>query len=57
MCEQRLDLESTMAKLNKVIAEMLDVMKTQFKEKFEIINKNLEKYLKNYLVEEWQKFH
>ena len=38
MCEQR--LESTMAKLNKVIAEMLDVMKTQFKEKFEIINKN-----------------
>ena len=40
MCEQRLDLESTMAKLNKVIAEMLDVMKTQFKEKFEIINKN-----------------
>ena len=30
MCEQRLDLESTMAKLNKVIAEMLDVMKTQF---------------------------
>ena len=40
MCEQRLDLESTMAKLNKVIAEMLDVMRTQFKEKFEIINKN-----------------
>ena len=40
MCEQRLDLECTMAKLNKVIAEMLDVMKTQFKEKFEIINKN-----------------
>ena len=37
MCEQRLDLESTMAKLNKVIAEMLDVMKSQFKEKFEII--------------------
>ena len=34
MCEQRLDLESTMAKLNKVIAEMLDVMKTQFKEVF-----------------------
>ena len=40
MCEQRLDLENTMSKLRKVIQEMLDTMKQQFKEKFEIINKN-----------------
>lgn len=40
MCEQRLDLESTMAKLHKMIAEITNTMKKQFKEKFEIINKN-----------------
>ena len=40
MCEQRLDLEDTMAKLRKVIQEMTETMKKQFKEKFEVINKN-----------------
>ena len=40
MCEQRLDLEDTMAKLRKVIQEMTETMKKQFKDKFEIINKN-----------------
>ena len=40
MCEQRLDLENTMSKLRKIIQEMLETMKQQFKEKFEIINKN-----------------
>ena len=40
MCEQRLDLESTMAKLHKMIAEITNTMKKQFKEKFEIINRN-----------------
>ena len=40
MCEQRLDLEDTMTKLRKVIQDMIGIMKQQFKEKFEIINKN-----------------
>ena len=40
MCEQRLDLEETMSKLRKVIQDMTEIMKQQFKEKFEIINKN-----------------
>ena len=40
MCEQRVDLEETMAKLRNVIQEMLEIMKKQFKEKFEIINNN-----------------
>lgn len=40
MCEQRLDLESTMSKLHKMIAEIVSTMKVQFKEKFDIINKN-----------------
>ena len=40
MCEQRLDLENTVAKLRKVISEMTQTMEQQFKEKFEIINKN-----------------
>lgn len=40
MCEQRLDLENTMAKLRNIIQDMLEIMKKQFKEKFEIINKN-----------------
>ncbi len=40
MCEQRLDLENTMAKLRKIINEMTDIMKQQFSEQFKIINKN-----------------
>ena len=40
MCEQRLDLDDTMAKLRSVIQDMTETMKKQFKEKFEIINKN-----------------
>ena len=39
MSEQRLDLENTMAKLRKVISEMTQIMKEQFKEKFKTINK------------------
>ena len=33
MCEQRLDLEDGMAKLKKVIQDMTNIMKEQFKEK------------------------
>lgn len=40
MCEQRLDLENTMAKLQEVIQDMTKTMKEQFKQQFEIINKN-----------------
>ena len=40
MSEQRLDLENTVAKLRKVITEITENMKVQFKEKFEQINKN-----------------
>ncbi len=40
MCEQRLDIESTMQKLRNVIQEMTDIMKEQFTKQFEIINKN-----------------
>ena len=40
MCEQRLDLENTMSKLQSVIQDMTKTMKEQFKEQFEIINKN-----------------
>ena len=40
MCEQRLDLENTMAKLRNMISEITETMKKQFKEKFEVINKN-----------------
>ena len=40
MCEQRLDLEDTMSKLRKIIQDMIGTMKQQFKEKFEIINRN-----------------
>lgn len=40
MSEQRLDLENTIAKLRKIISDMTDTMKVQFKEKFEHINKN-----------------
>jgi len=42
MCEQRVDLEDTMAKLRKVIADMTSIMKEQFREKFKLINKNFE---------------
>ncbi len=40
MSEQRLDLENTMSKLRKVISDMTQIMKEQFKEKFRVINKN-----------------
>ena len=40
MCEQRLDLDDTMAKLRNVIQDMTETMKEQFREKFEVINKN-----------------
>ena len=40
MSEQRLDLENTQAKLRNVITEMTKTMKTQFAEKFALINKN-----------------
>ena len=40
MSEQRLDLENTISKLRKMIADMTETMKEQFAEKFAIINKN-----------------
>lgn len=40
MCEQRLDLENTQTKLRNVINDMTKTMKTQFSEKFALINKN-----------------
>ncbi len=40
MCEQRLDLENTQTKLRNVINDMTKTMKTQFAEKFALINKN-----------------
>ena len=40
MCEQRLDLENTAAKLRQVISQMTETMKEQFKEKFHLINQN-----------------
>ena len=40
MCEQRLDLENTSAKLKKVIQEMTGIMKAQVSKQFNIINKN-----------------
>ena len=40
MCEQRLDMENTAAKLRNVISEMTQTMKEQFIEKFKEINKN-----------------
>lgn len=40
MCEQRLDIENTMAKLKGIIQEMLNTMKEQFTRQFETINKN-----------------
>ena len=40
MCDQRLDLDNTAGKLRKIIADMTETMKTQFAEKFAVINKN-----------------
>ena len=40
MCEQRLDLENSSAKLKKVIQEMTKIMKEQFEAQFKTINKN-----------------
>ena len=40
MCEQRLDLENTMAKLRDMIQEITENMKSRFKEKMQIINEN-----------------
>ena len=40
MCEQRLDLENTMAKLRDMIQEITNNMKVRFKEKMQIINEN-----------------
>jgi len=42
MNEQRLDLETTMAKLRNMISEMTNVMKNQFATRFKKINKNFE---------------
>ena len=46
MCEQRVDLEDTMAKLRKIISDMTVTMKEQFKTQFEIINKNFAEVFK-----------
>ena len=46
MCGQRVDLEDTMGKLRKVIQDMTSIMKEQFKEKFELINKNFAEVFK-----------
>ena len=40
MCEQRVDLEDTINKLRKIIADMTATMKERFKTQFEIINRN-----------------
>lgn len=40
MCCQRVDLEDTMSKLRKMIQDMTNIMKEQFKKQFEIINQN-----------------
>lgn len=46
MCEQRVDLETTMAKLRKIIQDMTGIMKQQFKEKFKEINNNFAEVFK-----------
>ena len=46
MCEQRLDIENTMAKLKSVIQEMTSIMKEQFREKFRTINENFAEVFK-----------
>lgn len=40
MCEQRLDLENSIAKLKKVIQDMTSIMKEQFASQFKMINQN-----------------
>ena len=42
MNEQRLDLETTVAKLRTVISDMTAIMKEQFEKNFKIINKNFQ---------------
>lgn len=46
MCEQRVDLEDTISKLRKIISDMTSTMKEQFKQQFEIINKNFAEVFK-----------
>ena len=46
MCEQRLDVETSMAQLRKLIEEMTDTMKTQFLTQFKIINENFKSTFK-----------
>ena len=46
MSEQRVDLEDTMAKLRKIIADMTQTMKEQFRTQFAIINKNFAEVFK-----------
>ena len=46
MCEQRLDLEDSNAKLKKVIQDMTKIMKDQFEKQFKIINKNFNEVFK-----------
>ena len=46
MCEQRVDLEDTMAKLRKIIKDMTQTMKEQFKTQFALINKNFAEVFK-----------
>ncbi len=46
LCEQRLDLENTIAKLRKIITDITSTMQERFKEKFEIINKNFDEVFK-----------
>ena len=46
MCEQRVDLEDTMAKLRKIITDMIQTMKEQFKTQFALINKNFAEVFK-----------
>ena len=46
MSEQRVDLEDTMAKLRKIIADMIQTMKEQFRTQFAIINKNFAEVFK-----------
>ncbi len=46
MCEQRVDLEDTMSKLRKIITDMTQTMKEQFKTQFALINKNFAEVFK-----------
>ncbi len=46
MCEQRVDLEDTMAKLRKIITDMTQTMKEQFRTQFALINQNFSEVFK-----------